>query len=188
MRTKHVALLATLLMVGAVVGVSSAALALSTSKATESTKESVTGTLRVYYDTRDRAACGDGSELRITRVTVKYSRVNGAHREIKPVHLDSWEGSRDCDNNPVDVRRSSDLDPVFGCNGRCGANVTEEMGFSVSWPWVFVPAGTGCEVCFGGAAAHTHITNLLGDPVTVMCQRLGLPNPGTPKLIAPQCR
>jgi hypothetical protein len=146
----------------------------------------VTGTLRVYYDTRD--CPGDASELRITQVTVKYSRVDGAHREVNPVHLDAWEGSRDCSNNPVDPSRQANLNPEFGCGGRCGKNVTEEMGFSVSWPWVLVPPSTGCEVCFGGAAAHTHITNLLGDPVTTMCQRLGLPNPGTPKLIAPQCR
>lgn len=133
-----------------------------------------TVTLTTYVNF-NQGTCSNGStKFQVTSVSTKFTRTI-TNRKVPTSHLLAQESGRRCDGSSLNVAREGSWSPVFGCGGRCGANTTEALGISVSFPY-YRKSASGCDICWLGGSGDGHVRTGSGGVVAPnpICARVGI--------------
>jgi hypothetical protein len=95
---------------------------------------------------------------------------------VKVDKIFAGQASEKCNGSWDSLSEQVNTYPVFGCNGRCGSNTTEDMGFSVSWP--YMRTDMSYPLASIGASSNGYITNGSGTNLGTICTKLTYVAPG----------
>jgi hypothetical protein len=130
------------------------------------------GVTQIFSLSYNGGSCNGNQRFQITGATSTFRR-SSTRRRVSVAHLRAVSGGRKCNGElALGLERTKNLNPTWGCGGRCSNLESEGGGFSVDWPYIQATGSApGYQV---SGSSHAHITNRSGTQLATICSRISL--------------